>query len=74
MKPQALAHNTTIIYYHTCWQCVSSSEVRGDHTGNEPDICLHDVGYVPWAQAFFSEEEAKEDLRRTSKCKESETR
>lgn len=73
MKPQALAHNTPV-YCHNGWICVFYDEVQSAHAGNEFTVCLQEVGFVPWAQVFISEEEAKEDLRRTSKCKESETK
>ncbi len=37
MKPQALAHDTTI-YYHTRWTCTSCDTVQGKHIGVEPVV------------------------------------
>lgn len=69
MKPQALAHNTTI-YYHTRWRCVSCDKVQGCHKGGESGVRMEEGFRVNWDQVFISEEEAKADLQRMSRYKE----
>ena len=73
MKPQALTHDT-VVYYHTFWRCVSCDTVHGRHFGDEGVVAMADNVFVPWVQVFLSDEEAKSDLKRTSKCVESKTK
>ncbi len=69
MKSQVLAHET-VIYYHTCWTCVSCDTVQGDHSGHENLVSLADNVYVSWDHVFLTDVQAQEDLQRMTKCKE----